>query len=119
MSLKIKPLIEHFLASSMDEPCLIYDDANVETKVTLKELQCCVEKIAVKLEKCFEEENGADEETDKVENKITEENYTIIKEFEVSEEKSIVGVAFNVDSKNVLGFVPSIFAAILNQVLIQ
>jgi hypothetical protein len=103
----------------MDEPCLIYDDANIETKVTLKELQCCVETIGEKLEKCFEEENVADEETNKVENKITEENYKIRKEFEVSEEKSIVGVAFNVDSKNVLGFVPSIFATILNQVLIQ
>jgi hypothetical protein len=119
MSSKIKSLIEHFLASSMDEPCLIYDDANIETKVTLKELQYCVETIVEALEKCFENENVVEEETDKVENKITEENHLKRKEFEVSEEKSIVGVAFNVDSKNVLGFVPSIFAAILNQVLIQ
>ncbi len=119
MSSKIKPLIEHFLASSMDEPCLIYDDAYVETKVTLKELQCCVETIVEALEKCFEKENVVEEETNKVGNKITEENLIIRKEFEVSEEKSIVGVAFNVNSNNVLGFVPSIFAAILNQVLIQ
>ena len=112
MSSKLKTLIEHFLSSSIDEPCLIYDDSNVETKVTQKELKISVDKIVKELENVFE---------DKSEPKTFDQNHKITKEVEVSEENtksSIIGIAFNANSKSVLSFLPSIFAAILNQVII-
>jgi hypothetical protein len=99
MASKLKTLIETaFAHSSGEQPVSIFDDGSSKTIVTFHELKVCCEKLSTFLSKDFRP-NHVDQS--------------------ISNDDSIIGVAFDVDSQDVLNYLPSIYSTILNQVSIQ
>lgn len=97
MASRIKTLIETaFVHSNDDKPASIFDDGMSKTIITFRELRLCCEKLSTFLN---------------IDKNVVDQN--------LPNDDNIIGIAFDVDSKNVLNYLPSIYSAILNQVSIQ
>ena len=96
MASRLKTLIEtSFARSSDDKVASIFDDGTSKSIIlTFNELKVCCEKLSNILNKKSVDQN-------------------------LSNDDSIIGIAFDVNSKNVLNYLPSIYSSILNQVSIQ
>ena len=88
MHFKIKKKIEQYLNVESDEVSLIYDDGFNAIEVKRNETRRYTEAVAKEIE-----------------NSISEKKLG-----------AVIGVAFDVNSKNILNFLPSIFAVLLNKV---
>jgi len=97
MASKIKTLIETaFVHSNDDKPASIFVDGMSKTIITFREISLCCEKLSTFL---------------KNDKNCVNQN--------LPNDDSIIGIGFDVNSKNVLNYLPSIYSAILNQVSIQ